>query len=103
MSDEILAAIAALDGKLSTQLTALDGKLNETRAAIMERIDRLQNRFDQTRVEVNAGFNNAARIEDKTTALQAELRAMVEQDNHLTRRLHAMDTRLQALEDKGGR
>ena len=45
----------------------------------MERIDRLQNRFDQTRVEVNAGFNNAARIEDKTTALQAELRAMVEQ------------------------
>jgi prefoldin subunit 5 len=111
---EMGAGVVKLDtsvAKLQTSVAKLEAgqtslrvdflaELGSTRGAIMERIDRLQNRFDEMLVDANAGFNNMARVEDRGISTQKELRAMVEQYNYLYRRMQGMDARLRSLEDK---
>jgi uncharacterized coiled-coil DUF342 family protein len=110
MSDEpILAAIAALRSDMALRMdrfeaaqgslrTELLGESVSTRAALMERMDRLQARMDQLHEECFTAFAQGETVRRHSDNTRAETRDIAEQVSSLVRQVRMLRTRLDQIE-----
>jgi hypothetical protein len=112
MSEESLAAvlnrleaglsrIEAGQARLDAGQTRLEGSQTALRADLMERLDRLQTRFDQLHDECFVAFAQGETVRRHGDNTRAETRDLADQLSGLVRQVRMLRARIEQIEDKG--
>jgi chromosome segregation ATPase len=87
---------------LETAHKGLSEHVDRLRGDMMARMDRLQGSMDAVRGDVAVNFDNTERVERQARGTQEQLDKLVEMFGTMFRKIHAIESRLQALEDPKG-
>ncbi len=101
MADDNTQAILAAIERLSAGQDQTRRELAQTRADIMERIDRLQQAVGQVRGEVVVNFGHADRIERIAQSARDEGRILAETVRVMQRQIKLLQTDLEQLRGAG--
>jgi uncharacterized coiled-coil DUF342 family protein len=109
MSDEpILAAIAALRTDMTLRMDQLEtghaafradllAELGQTRVAIMERMDRLENSLTDIRNDIGVNFAASDVVKRANDNTREEMRALGEVVSGLVRKVRTLETRVREI------
>jgi uncharacterized coiled-coil DUF342 family protein len=111
MSDDptsrILAAIAVTSGEIRSvradlmdRIEAMGGEIRSLRGDLMDRIDRLQDDVSSLRDDIGVNFARSDRVDDRSTGIEREVRAVVLEVSAMHRQLQRLQTDVRTL--KGG-
>src|SRR5438105_99065 len=101
----ILNLIANLDRRLDGIEQRLDGiehAATETRAAIMDRIDRLQNLLGLLRDDIGVNFGRADRAVDAVLGVRREVEALGREVTAMERQIQGLQSQMRELQERGG-
>ena len=108
MSDDpILAALARLEagqGRLEVDMKSMRSdflhELGNTRADVMDRMDRLQHRLDGLDEHLTMGLGNADRVERQADGVAEQNRILREQMTSMMKLLRMLEGRINNLEER---
>jgi predicted nucleic acid-binding Zn-ribbon protein len=76
--------------------------LTETRAAIMDRIDRLQNLLGLLRDDIGVNFGRADRAVDAALGVRREVEALGREVTAMERQIQGLQSQVRELQERGG-
>jgi hypothetical protein len=97
MSD--MERVFAVLERLETGQNGLSDRVDRMRVDLMGRMDRLQGSMDAVRDDVTVNFENTGRVDRRAKSTQGHVDALSDMVATMFRKVHAIETRLQALED----
>jgi cobalamin biosynthesis protein CbiD len=100
--ESLLQEIAKTRNDLHQEIAAARQETIATRAAVMGRIDRLQDELTTARETEAVNFGAAERAERMAKGVRADLDTTVEQLNALVRIVRVLSNRVSAIETKEG-
>lgn len=105
MSDDILSILARLEAgqnRLEFDIAKLRGdflvELGSTRAAIMDRVERLENRVTEVRDDIAVAMGSSDQVKRANENTRADLRSMQEQVSVMWKQIKRLETRVDSIE-----
>ncbi len=97
MDGELRAYLEAMEGRLSTMEGRLSAELGKVRAAVMERLDRVQNAVTLIRDDVATNFGTADHVRRANDNTREEVRALGELQATMMRQIQRLQSDVRAL------